>query len=274
MLLAELLRELGVPGVRLRLAASARPTPARAYLRRAARRTCARTRPSCPTDVRERIDAEPAARLRLRPRGHAGGDGGRAARCSTASTARTPSTSPRCAALLDARRRRVRARRRRWCAASTTTRARCSSSSRDALGAQSALGGGGRYDGLIEQLGGPPTPACGWAAGIERILLALDERRARRPPARRLRRRRRRPREPRAGARRSSCAARASRAELDLAGRSLKGQLKQADRLGARTRVILDDDGEAHAARHGDRRAARRSIRRRRGAALGASCSR
>ncbi|MDX6589785.1 MAG: histidyl-tRNA synthetase, partial [Solirubrobacterales bacterium] len=45
----------------------------------------------------------------------------------------------------------------------------------DALGAQSEVGGGGRYDGLIEQLGGPPTPAVGWAAGIERILLALDE---------------------------------------------------------------------------------------------------
>ena len=45
----------------------------------------------------------------------------------------------------------------------------------DALGAQSEVGGGGRYDGLIEQLGGPPTPAVGWAAGIERILLALGE---------------------------------------------------------------------------------------------------
>src|SRR6187549_3882143 len=43
------------------------------------------------------------------------------------------------------------------------------------LGAQSEIGGGGRYDGLIEQLGGPPTPAVGWAAGIERILLALGD---------------------------------------------------------------------------------------------------
>jgi histidyl-tRNA synthetase len=42
----------------------------------------------------------------------------------------------------------------------------------DALGAQSGVGGGGRYDGLVEQLGGPPTPGIGWAAGIERILLA------------------------------------------------------------------------------------------------------
>ena len=45
----------------------------------------------------------------------------------------------------------------------------------DRLGAQSELGGGGRYDGLIEQLGGPPTPAVGWALGIERILLALGD---------------------------------------------------------------------------------------------------
>ena len=39
-------------------------------------------------------------------------------------------------------------------------------------GAQNAIGGGGRYDGLVEQLGGPPTPAVGFGAGIERILLA------------------------------------------------------------------------------------------------------
>ncbi len=40
-------------------------------------------------------------------------------------------------------------------------------------GAQSALGGGGRYDGLIEELGGKPTPAIGFAAGIERVILNL-----------------------------------------------------------------------------------------------------
>ncbi len=42
------------------------------------------------------------------------------------------------------------------------------------LGAQAALGGGGRYDRLIEELGGPATPGVGWAAGIERILLASE----------------------------------------------------------------------------------------------------
>src|SRR5205823_12200211 len=44
----------------------------------------------------------------------------------------------------------------------------------DALGSQSGVGGGGRYDGLVELLGGPPTPGIGWAAGIERILLAAE----------------------------------------------------------------------------------------------------
>ena len=43
------------------------------------------------------------------------------------------------------------------------------------MGAQNALCGGGRYDELIEQLGGKPTPAVGFAAGIERIMLALGE---------------------------------------------------------------------------------------------------
>ena len=40
--------------------------------------------------------------------------------------------------------------------------------------AQNALGGGGRYDGLVEEMGGPPTPAIGFALGIERVLLACD----------------------------------------------------------------------------------------------------
>ncbi len=42
-----------------------------------------------------------------------------------------------------------------------------------ALGAQDALGGGGRYDGLVTAMGGPPTGAVGWALGVERLLMAL-----------------------------------------------------------------------------------------------------
>jgi histidyl-tRNA synthetase len=43
----------------------------------------------------------------------------------------------------------------------------------DGLGAQSAVGGGGRYDGLSEQVGGPPLPSVGWALGVDRTVLAL-----------------------------------------------------------------------------------------------------
>ncbi|MEA2353151.1 MAG: histidyl-tRNA synthetase [Thermoleophilaceae bacterium] len=106
------------------------------------------------------------------------------------------------------------------------------------LGAQSALGGGGRYDGLVEMLGGPPTPGVGWAAGVERILLAggADEEPSPAPVYV-------------AGSGRSAFAlARQLRSlgvptELEQAGRSLKGQFKHADRLGARAVVIVGEDG-------------------------------
>ncbi len=107
-----------------------------------------------------------------------------------------------------------------------------------ALGAQSAVGGGGRYDGLIEQLGGPPTPGMGWAAGVERILLGAEPR-----P------------QPRAvcdlyvagtGVTAFALAAEARRAglavQLELAGRSAKGRLKAAARAGALWTALVDDD--------------------------------
>jgi len=112
------------------------------------------------------------------------------------------------------------------------------------LGAQSEVGGGGRYDGLIEQLGGPPTPAIGWAAGIERILLALGEESAAAgrdaflavadPGQRR-----------RALALAGELRHAGLSAEVDLGGRGLKGQLKHADRIGARRVLILEADGSA-----------------------------
>ena len=43
------------------------------------------------------------------------------------------------------------------------------------IGAQSALGGGGRYDGLVESLGGPALPGIGWGFGVERVLDALEQ---------------------------------------------------------------------------------------------------
>ena len=96
------------------------------------------------------------------------------------------------------------------------------------LGAQSGIGGGGRYDGLVELLGGPSTPAVGWAAGIERIILAMEA-----PPAA-------------AGIDVFVVAELRDAglgADLDLAERSFKGQMKQADRSGAAFAVILEEDG-------------------------------
>ena len=52
-----------------------------------------------------------------------------------------------------------------------------------ALGAQNALLGGGRYDGLVKDLGGPDRPGIGFAAGLERLVLALPEAPARRADA-------------------------------------------------------------------------------------------
>src|SRR5205807_10226987 len=50
------------------------------------------------------------------------------------------------------------------------------------VGAQSTLGGGGRYDGLAEQLGGRSTPGVGFASGIERIILELKQQNVSEPP--------------------------------------------------------------------------------------------
>jgi histidyl-tRNA synthetase len=106
------------------------------------------------------------------------------------------------------------------------------------------VGGGGRYDGLIEQLGGPPTPGVGWAAGVERMLLAGGERPVA-PPAVDLFVAIA-PHGPRGSRQVAFKLANQARraglsAQLELAGRGLKGQLKHADRLGARYVAIIDD---------------------------------
>jgi histidyl-tRNA synthetase len=112
----------------------------------------------------------------------------------------------------------------------------------DALGAQSGVGGGGRYDGLIEQLRGPHTPGVGWAAGIERILLVSDWHAGAETPDVYVARD--------GGATTRDAFAMLHtlreaglRAQMEQAGRSLKGQLKQADRVGARAVLIVGAEG-------------------------------
>ncbi|MBC7266970.1 MAG: histidine--tRNA ligase [Coriobacteriia bacterium] len=115
----------------------------------------------------------------------------------------------------------------------------------EGLGAQNAIGGGGRYDGLFATLGGPPTPGLGFALGFERTLLALRAAGV----------------EPGAAEGVAAYVAAVDEsardavfglamalrdagvaAELDHRGRSLKAQLKHADKLGARVAVIVGPD--------------------------------
>ncbi|MBV8432466.1 MAG: ATP phosphoribosyltransferase regulatory subunit, partial [Solirubrobacterales bacterium] len=116
--------------------------------------------------------------------------------------------------------------------------------SSDALGAQSGVGGGGRYDRLMEQLDGPPTPGVGWAAGVERMILAAAEL----PVPPRLVDLYVAYATPEASGEAFQLAREARRAglsaQLELAGRSLKGQLRQADRVGARYVAIVSDGPE------------------------------
>jgi histidyl-tRNA synthetase len=116
----------------------------------------------------------------------------------------------------------------------------------DLLGAQSGIGGGGRYDRLIEQLGGPQTPGAGWATGLERIAQALESAAPETPAARAARDR---PDfyfaigEPQARERvfrvMSELREEGIGATMDLGSRSLKSQLRQAERLGAPYVVIV-----------------------------------
>jgi histidyl-tRNA synthetase len=110
----------------------------------------------------------------------------------------------------------------------------------DAIGAQDTICGGGRYDGLMEAIGGPPTPGIGFGAGIERLLLSLGDTQI--------------PDEgievffiAEDGADRQAIAAalaelrrRGISADMDYAGRSVKGQRTQAGRLNARRIEVVE----------------------------------
>lgn len=111
------------------------------------------------------------------------------------------------------------------------------------LGAQAAVGAGGRYDGLVEQLGGPSVPGIGFAVGMERLVLLLQQQEAEAPSS---------------GVELFVAAigeqslhygfglthglrTSGMRVAMDLEGRSLKSQMKQAGRLGAAHVLILGE---------------------------------
>jgi histidyl-tRNA synthetase len=113
------------------------------------------------------------------------------------------------------------------------------------LGAQNAIGGGGRYDRLMEAYGGKPTPGLGWALGFERTLLAMEAAGAKIPSPALAEVYVARVDAQVAGesfAIASELRDAGIAAELDHVGRSLKAQFKQADRLGARLVVVVGPD--------------------------------
>ncbi|OIO91028.1 MAG: histidine--tRNA ligase [Armatimonadetes bacterium CG2_30_59_28] len=117
------------------------------------------------------------------------------------------------------------------------------------LGAQSAVLSGGRYDGLVEECGGSPTPGVGFGSGVERVLLAMEAEQSQ-PVA---------PEPITAFVITLGDAARKAglklladlravglAADTDYAGRSMKAQMKEANRCGARYAVIIGEDEVAH----------------------------
>ena len=111
----------------------------------------------------------------------------------------------------------------------------------EAIGAQSSICGGGRYDYLVEEIGGPPTPGIGFGAGVERLLLSVD---LEAPQPRIdafvdfLEEDRERALALMADLRRHGISS-----DTDYAGRSPKGRLTQAERLGAEVTLFLRPDG-------------------------------
>ena len=113
------------------------------------------------------------------------------------------------------------------------------------LGAQSTVCGGGRYDGLIEEVGGPSTPGIGFAIGMERLLLTLKEQGLMPPVPKK---------QPvfivalgdaaktQAFDLQQQLRAKGMYAEIDLLGRSMKGQMKSANKLNADYTVIIGEE--------------------------------
>lgn len=115
----------------------------------------------------------------------------------------------------------------------------------DSIGAQGTVCGGGRYDGLIEELGGAHTPSLGFGMGIERLMLLLEAQGIKLPEAKRC--------DLYIAPIGDNASIKASRlvqelrqsgvsAQFDIVGRSVKAQMKYANKLGARFTVVLGDD--------------------------------
>lgn len=113
------------------------------------------------------------------------------------------------------------------------------------LGAQSTVCGGGRYDGLVEQMGGPKTPALGFAVGLERLLMIMDAQNCDMPQVK--------PCDVYIAPMGDDAAVMAASlakmlrsegffAETDIVGRGLKAQMKYANKLGAKYTVVLGDE--------------------------------
>jgi len=113
------------------------------------------------------------------------------------------------------------------------------------LGAQNAIGGGGRYDDLIEELGGKPTPAVGFAAGIERMIIAIDQQKVEWPVEKRLD-----VFVAKVDEKNKDTAFRLLQkirnaglsADMDYSEGSLKSQMRIANKIGARYTVIVGEE--------------------------------
>jgi histidyl-tRNA synthetase len=110
----------------------------------------------------------------------------------------------------------------------------------EAIGAKDTICGGGRYDGLIEEIGGPPTPGIGFGAGLERLLLSIGDRGMESAPVDVFFVCEETADRGRVAPLLAELRRRGLRADMDYADRSLKGQLTQAGRLGTGWTVIVD----------------------------------
>jgi len=113
------------------------------------------------------------------------------------------------------------------------------------LGAQNAIAGGGRYDDLVEELGGKPTPAVGFAAGIERMIIAIDQQKVEWPLKKGVDifvAKVNEKNQDRAFRLLQKIRNNGLSADMDYSGGSLKSQMRIANKIGARYTVIVGEE--------------------------------